>query len=147
MAEQHVDMDETLAGIRDLCERKEPLSRRETQALQRAILRLDDWLSRGGYRPARWAGKGVNLDLPETAEEVAHEIAAFGKLFEGKTALLHSRGAQLVVAVLPYNAEGGEDSVVAAFASHVVVSHNPAQAVRELAAQLASEIKRAQMPS
>jgi hypothetical protein len=133
--------DQTLARIRELAglAQTEGLSGRESGELALAVLQLDDWLQAGGYWPARWSGRGVNLDLGELGPQVLIEVDKIRGLLDGKTRILASKTPQLIVA-MPLVKDDGR--CVAGLASHAVFDPDPAKATRELYVMLREAVEK-----
>ena len=143
--------DKVLADLRGLVAKAQSRSVSGVAVTQRVLGmlefaelfdQLDKWLSQNGSRPAAWASRGVDLDLPDTATDIYLEIDVVRAMLESHPGplVLKSGQPQLIVATTNLGVGGTKDMVVAALASHAAFSHDPAKAVRLLGEKLANTL-------
>ena len=110
-------------------------------ALAVLVNALDEWLTHGGHRPDDWAVGSVDLTMPGNVQPLYEEVDRVRDMLSGKHCVLPAATPQLVVATSPF-LDGNRDTIVAALATHVATSHDPADAVRKLRNMLEETLKK-----
>ena len=100
---------------------------------------LDQWMRNGGFHPAAWAQRGVNLDMGETGEKLYAAIDRVRDLLRNKHVVLPSRNPTLVVAK-PLVGDAGS-GIVACLGVHVANATSPVEAVDLIRASLEATLK------
>lgn len=131
-----MDPDKCLADILALCESVDPFTE---NGLVDKIKDLHQWLSTGGYKPAAWAGKGVNLEKVPSEEMAAALDSVRAVLKAGTMPVIRSRRPQVIVSADTIN--GNEDMVVACLAVAWAEDSNPVEAVNKLREELKAAVQ------